>query len=187
MKRLSALILGRFVIAAVSAAALAFALSITGATTARAAPASFPAAGTGLVAAYAFNEGSGTTVTDVSGNANNGTVSNATWATAGKYGGALSFNGTSSRVTMPDSASLQPDDRDDARGLGQPDHVTSAWRDVIYKGDDNYYLRRPDQRWPGRGGSSAAPTATSTARARSRKHAGRTWRSPTTGRRSGST
>ncbi len=60
----------------------------------------------GLVAAYGFNEGSGTTVTDVSGNGNNGTISGATWVTSGMYGGALSFNGTNSWVTIPDTASL---------------------------------------------------------------------------------
>ena len=48
-----------------------------------------------LVAAYGFDEGTGTTVYDSSGNGNNGTISNATWSTAGKYGDALSFNGTS--------------------------------------------------------------------------------------------
>ena len=32
-----------------------------------------------LVAAYAFNEGSGTTVADASGTGNNGTILNATW------------------------------------------------------------------------------------------------------------
>src|SRR6266446_6399155 len=61
----------------------------------------------GLVAAYAFNEGSGTTVADISGNDNNGTISEATWTTAGRFGNALVFNGTSARVTVPDAASLQ--------------------------------------------------------------------------------
>src|SRR5690348_15395356 len=40
----------------------------------------------GLVAAYAFSEGAGTTVSDLSGNGHNGAVVNATWSTAGKYG-----------------------------------------------------------------------------------------------------
>ena len=65
----------------------------------------------GLVAAYAFDEGSGTTVADASGNGNNGTVANATWTTGGKYGNALSFNGTSSRVTIPDAALAASDRR----------------------------------------------------------------------------
>src|SRR4029077_9747524 len=53
------------------------------------------------VAAYAFDEGSGTTVADGSGNGNNGTVANTSWSAGGKYGGALSFNGSSSLVTIP--------------------------------------------------------------------------------------
>jgi PKD repeat protein len=60
----------------------------------------------GLVAAYNFNEGSGTVLHDVSGNNNNGTVTNATWSSAGKFGGALSFNGTTSLVSVAGSASL---------------------------------------------------------------------------------
>src|SRR5262249_34918215 len=43
-----------------------------------------------------------------SGTGNNGTLASTTWAgaTAGKFGNALSFNGTSSLVTVADSASL---------------------------------------------------------------------------------
>ena len=52
------------------------------------------------MAAYGFNEGSGTTLTDSSGHGLNGTVSGATWTTAGKYGGALSFNGSSNYVDL---------------------------------------------------------------------------------------
>jgi hypothetical protein len=63
-------------------------------------------AANGLVAAYGFNEGTGTAIADASGTGNNGTVSGTTWSTAGKYGAALSFNGTSSSVTLPDSNSL---------------------------------------------------------------------------------
>jgi glucose/arabinose dehydrogenase/chitodextrinase len=63
---------------------------------------------TGLVGAWNFNEGTGLTAADKSGNANNGTLSGAgvTWSTAGKYGGALSFNGSSGLVTIPNSSSL---------------------------------------------------------------------------------
>ena len=75
------------------------------------------AAASGLVAAYSFDAGSGSTVADASGNGNNGTVANATWV-AGKYGEALSFNGSSSRVTIPDSASLHLIQRDDVGGVG---------------------------------------------------------------------
>src|SRR5262249_45082320 len=64
------------------------------------------AASSGLVAAFSFNEGSGSSVGDSSGSGNNGSVSGATWSTAGKFGGALSFNGGSSLVSVADAASL---------------------------------------------------------------------------------
>lgn len=60
----------------------------------------------GLVAAYGFEEGSGTNVTDSSGQGNNGLVNGATWTSGGRYGWALSFNGTNSAVQVNDSPSL---------------------------------------------------------------------------------
>lgn len=60
----------------------------------------------GLVAAYGFNEGLGTTAADASGLNNNGILSGATWTTAGKYGGAVSFDGVNDLVNVADSASL---------------------------------------------------------------------------------
>src|SRR5207302_214220 len=56
--------------------------------------------------AYSCDEGTGTTPGDASGKGNTGTSAGATWTTAGKYGGALSFNGTNSLVTIADSTSL---------------------------------------------------------------------------------
>src|SRR4029078_1962989 len=59
----------------------------------------------GLVAAYSFDAGTGTTLADNSGLANTGTISGASWAT-GKNGGALAFDGVNDWVTVPDTASL---------------------------------------------------------------------------------
>jgi methionine-rich copper-binding protein CopC len=92
------------------------------------------------VAAYSFNEGSGSTVYDSSGNGNNGTISNATWSTAGKYGDALVFNGTNALVTIPDAASLHLTTGMTLEAWVDPTTVSSAWRDLIYKGNDNYFL-----------------------------------------------
>lgn len=50
------------------------------------------AQGSGPIAAYHFNEGTGTLVADVSGNGLSGTVSGAAWTTAGRHGGALMFD-----------------------------------------------------------------------------------------------
>jgi hypothetical protein len=87
----------------------------------------------GLVAAYGFNEGSGTAVADLSGNGNNGTVSGATWSSAGKYGGALSFNGTSSLVTVPGSASLDLTTGMTLEAWVDPAQLETAWRCVLFK------------------------------------------------------
>jgi len=59
----------------------------------------------GLVLALGFNENAGTTLTDASGKGNTGTTTNTTWTT-GKYGSALTYNGTNSWSTIPSSASL---------------------------------------------------------------------------------
>jgi len=49
---------------------------------------------------WKFDDGSGTNVSDSSGSGHAGTVSSASaWTTAGKYGGALQFNGSSTSVT----------------------------------------------------------------------------------------
>jgi hypothetical protein len=64
-----------------------------------------PAAVNGLVGAYSFDAGSGSSAADSSGSANTGMLSGATWA-PGKTGNALSFDGVNDWVTIADSASL---------------------------------------------------------------------------------
>ncbi len=60
----------------------------------------------GLVAAYGFSEGGGTTVSDSSGNNNTGTLSGQTWTASGKYGSALVFNANGA-VDLGNKASVQ--------------------------------------------------------------------------------
>jgi hypothetical protein len=103
-------------------------------------PTSTPVPGS-LVAAYSFNEGSGTTVHDASGNSHTGTLQGGTsWATSGKYGKALSFNGTNAYVNIPNSSLLQLRTAMTLEAWVNPTKLTGVWRDVIYKGNDNYYL-----------------------------------------------
>jgi hypothetical protein len=118
----------------------------------------------GLVAAYDFNAGSGTTVSDVSGNGNTGTIVNATWTSTGKYGGALSFNGTNAQVVINDSASLHLTSAVTLEAWVNPSSALTGWQDVIYKPLDNYFLEASSSNGnkPGTGvllTSSAEPLA----------------------------
>jgi len=60
----------------------------------------------GLVAAYSFEDGSGMTVADASGSGNESALVGATWASAGRFAGTLSFNVSSACVDVPGSSSL---------------------------------------------------------------------------------
>ena len=62
----------------------------------------------GLVGAWGFGEGDGTTVGDSSGGGHDGTLSGAgvNWDPAGKNGGALSFDGGSGKVTIPHASDI---------------------------------------------------------------------------------
>jgi chitodextrinase len=93
-----------------------------------------------LVAAYSFDEGTGTAVADFSGHSNTGSVVNAVWTTAGKFGKALLFNGSNAVVTVPDAASLKLTSGMTLEAWVNPTAVNTGWKDIIYKGNDNYYL-----------------------------------------------
>jgi hypothetical protein len=94
----------------------------------------------GLVAAYGFEEGAGTTTADVSGNGNTGTLAGATWTASGMYGGrALSFNGAA-HVTVPDSASLDLTTAMTIEAWVMPSVAPSTWSSVVTKDVDSYYL-----------------------------------------------
>src|SRR5688572_22936460 len=59
-----------------------------------------------LVAAYAFDEGAGTTLQDFSGNGNSGTLSGgATW-TAGYSGTAAAFDGATGKISLPSTLDI---------------------------------------------------------------------------------
>jgi hypothetical protein len=61
----------------------------------------------GAVAAYGFEETSGSTAVDQKG-VNNGTISGATRTTAGRFGRALSYDGINDRITVPHHVTLTP-------------------------------------------------------------------------------
>jgi PKD repeat protein len=87
----------------------------------------------GLVAAYHFNEGSGTTVHDVSGKGNHGTIAGATWTTAGKFGKALSFDGVNDWVTVKDASSLDLSTGMTLEAWVYPTATPTNWSTVIMK------------------------------------------------------
>ena len=94
------------------------------------------AATAGLVAAYGFNEGSGTTLTDLSGNGRSGTISGAAWTTAGRYGGALTFSGSATArnwVTIPDHPSLALSGGFTLEAWARPTTLGTPWRTVLIK------------------------------------------------------
>lgn len=57
---------------------------------------------------WPFYEASGTVAHDVSGNGNNGALSGAAQWVSVYFGDALSFDGSTARVRVPDSSSLEP-------------------------------------------------------------------------------
>ena len=102
----------------------------------------------GLVAAYSFDEGTGTTVADASGTGNTGTIANAIWTSTGKYGKALVFNGMNSWVTIPDAPSLDLTTGETLEAWVYPftipplncSSTNCSWMDVIHKDSDRYYI-----------------------------------------------
>ena len=62
----------------------------------------------GAAAAWAFDEGLGTTTADATGNGHDGTVTEAPWDPAGHFGGALSFDGDHDYVEFADAPALSP-------------------------------------------------------------------------------
>jgi hypothetical protein len=86
----------------------------------------------GLVAAYGFNEGAGSQALDATGAGHVGSITAATWTTAGQTGGALTFNGTSARVTVADAPDLDFTTGMTLEAWVRPTAL-SGWRTVILK------------------------------------------------------
>jgi len=87
---------------------------------------------TGIVAAYGFEEPSGTTVTDMSGNGLDGSISGSTRTTPGRFGAALSFDGVNDWVTVPDANALDLTNAMTIEAWVRPT-VLSSWVSVITK------------------------------------------------------
>jgi hypothetical protein len=85
-----------------------------------------------LVAAYNFDQGSGTTLTDSSGLGNHGSLAGPTWSAEGRTGGALSFDGSNDLVTIADANSLDLSNALTLEAWVRPTNVT-GWKTVLTK------------------------------------------------------
>ena len=81
---------------------------------------------------YKLEGGSGTTVTDSSGNGYNGTASNLSPYAAGRFGQAAVFNGSSSKIVLPTST------------FSPSTFTLSAWCNVTSDTDENTILELSD-------------------------------------------
>jgi hypothetical protein len=103
---------------------------------------------TGAAAFWPFNESTGATTADATGNAHTGTLQNgAVFSTAGQSGNAVSFDGVDDSVRIPRAASLEPAVVSLTAWIKIPSGVTEAdWASVIKKtyGND---LDRPWGSW----------------------------------------
>ena len=93
----------------------------------------------GLVAYWKFDEGSGTSVADSSGNGNTGTLINGPQWTAGRLGNALFFDGIDDNVTVPDSASLDLSSAFTLSAWVNPASTFTDFRSILVK-NYKYYL-----------------------------------------------
>ena len=90
------------------------------------------AASAGLVAAYGFDAGSGSSAADSSGKGNVGSISGAVWSGAGRFGSALSFDGVNDWVTVPDASTLDLTTGMTLEAWVRPSAL-GGWRTVVFK------------------------------------------------------
>ena len=93
----------------------------------------------GLVAYWKFDEGSGTSVADSSGNGNTGTLTSGPVWTAGIAGNALYFDGIDDNVTVLDSNSLDLSGPFTLSAWVNPASTFTDYRSILAK-NYKYYL-----------------------------------------------
>ncbi|MGH9260331.1 MAG: LamG-like jellyroll fold domain-containing protein, partial [Acidimicrobiales bacterium] len=99
------------------------------------------AAVVGPIAAYGFDEGSGTTASDFSGFGNVGALTNGpTWTPDGKTGSALSFDGVNDQVVIPAASSLNLSNAMTLEAWVYPTGPQSGWRTIIQRDEAAYFL-----------------------------------------------
>jgi glucose/arabinose dehydrogenase/PKD repeat protein len=87
-----------------------------------------------LVGAWGFDETTGSTTADASGKGNAGTLNGPVRTAAGKFGGALTFDGINDWVTVADSASLRLSTGATIEGWVNPTaNGAASWRALAVK------------------------------------------------------
>jgi chitodextrinase len=99
-----------------------------------------PPTPSGLVGAWAFGEGAGSTTVDASGNGNTGTITAASWSTQGRAGNALSFNGTNSVVRVASAQSLNLTTGMTLSAWVRPAASQTGRRTILQRQADAYFL-----------------------------------------------
>jgi hypothetical protein len=107
-------------------------------------------AGPAPVAAYSFEDGAGTSLTDVTGKGHTGTIREATWSTTGRNGKALQFDGVNDWVTVADAVDLRMTGALTIEAWINPT-ATNGWRTAVIKeraGDLAYALYASGENTP---------------------------------------
>jgi hypothetical protein len=89
-----------------------------------------------LVGQWHFDAGSGTVAADSSGLGNDGTISGGAAWVPGKFGSALSFNGTTAVVDVPDSTSLEPASAITVSAWVEEKGTPGSYRYILAKGEN---------------------------------------------------
>jgi len=92
------------------------------------------AAGSGLVGQWHLDEGSGLVAADSSGQGNDGVLQGDPQWVPGRFGDALSFNGSSGRVRVADSSSLEPASSVTVSAWVKSDASPGAYKYIVAKG-----------------------------------------------------
>jgi hypothetical protein len=97
------------------------------------------------LAYWQFDEGTGTTAQDASGNGHTGTFQGGvTWA-AGRFGSAVHINGTDGVVVVPNAASLSPRNAISITAWFNADSWAGGNRRILEKGDNDDQYRLTEE------------------------------------------
>lgn len=114
-----------------------------------------------LMAAYDFDQGSGSVLTDVSGHGSHGDIRTATWTDQGRFGGALLFNAPGDVVVISNTPWLELTSTLTLEAWIYPTARQRGWRPILQKEFDTYFLlasSRTGALKPGGGGTFGTST-----------------------------